>query len=86
MTFSIAKKKNLRQDLPSVFAHPRFSLRLSIFFPSKEREAGTRVFFLVIHMDGCSSRRNVIDDIPLKAFSEERLEDEHSMPKTINSY
>jgi len=37
-------------------------------------------------MDGCSSRRNVIDDIPLKAFSEERLEDEHSMPKTINSY
>ena len=44
------------------------------------------MFFLVIHMDGCSSRRNVIDDIPLEAFSEERLEDEHSMPKTINPY
>jgi len=30
-------------------------------------------------MDGCSLRRNIIDDIPLEAFFEERPEDEHSM-------
>ena len=56
----LQKKKNLRQDPPSVFTHPRFSFQLSTFSPSNERLGLEYYFFwwfiwMVVHRGETSS-------------------------------